>query len=106
MGTASSMSDSDLVKAIVGMVSDLDMPQGAAQSGRADMVRYLVNESDERRQQWRSEVLGTTRQDFVDFADAIDSLNESGKARVVVVGGDGVKRATEGLEGWEVADVV
>jgi Zn-dependent M16 (insulinase) family peptidase len=52
--------------------------------GYTSLVRYLLDESDESRQQTRDEVLGTTAADFRAFADVLDAVAAQG--RVVVLG--------------------
>ena len=47
------------------------------------MVRHILGVTEEERQVWRDEVLGTTPQDFVDFAERIDAVAEGGSVAVV-----------------------
>ncbi|MDW8396186.1 MAG: hypothetical protein RMM31_08085, partial [Anaerolineae bacterium] len=52
--------------------------------GYTAMVRWLTGDTDELRQKLRDEVLATTPQDFVRFADVLSAVRDHG--RVVVMG--------------------
>jgi Zn-dependent M16 (insulinase) family peptidase len=52
--------------------------------GYTSLNRYLTHTTEERRQQIRDEVLGTTVEDFAKFADVAEDVARHG--RVVVVG--------------------
>ena len=52
--------------------------------GWTSMLRHLTNYTDDKRQQIRDEVLGTTAQDFKAFAHVLERFNASGE--VVVLG--------------------
>jgi hypothetical protein len=65
--------------------------------GYSSMVQYLVNDTDEVRQQRRNEVLATTAADFRAFADALDAVREQGK--VIVIGsGEAIDKANAEFE--------
>jgi len=97
--SARDMTDEDLKKATIGMISDLDTPKSAADEGFADTLRYLVGEAHESRQKWRDEVLSTQKRDFAEFGDAIDAL----QSRDVVVGASEILNAVSAEErkGWK-----
>jgi Zn-dependent M16 (insulinase) family peptidase len=76
--------EEELHQAIIGTVGDLDVPQSPDQKGYASMTRYIINQSDEDRQQWRDEVLSTTERDFREFGERLKSLNS--KIATCVVG--------------------
>ena len=80
------LQDEDILQAVVGAVGDLDSPMTADQKGFASMSRYLAGETDEERQQWRDEVLQTSKTDFKDFADKLAAAE---KTSSVVVFGSG-----------------
>ncbi len=57
--------DSDaLTKAIIGTIGDVDSYQLPDAKGYSALSRYLLNVSDEERQQRREQILGTTQKDF------------------------------------------
>ena len=90
--------EAELNKAIVGTIGDLDRYRLPDAKGMTSMIRYLMNDSFERRQRMRDEVLGTTRADFQAFAGWLDYLKDCG---LVTVLGDrsSLERAQEqGLE--------
>mmetsp|Transcript_45662 Transcript_45662/g.140731 ORF Transcript_45662/g.140731 Transcript_45662/m.140731 type:complete len:1065 (+) Transcript_45662:44-3238(+) len=74
---------SELSKAIIGAVGELDAPQSVDARGVTSMVRHLLGVTEEERQIWRDEVLATTAADFVAFADRIDEVAARGSVAVV-----------------------
>mmetsp|Transcript_47425 Transcript_47425/g.153935 ORF Transcript_47425/g.153935 Transcript_47425/m.153935 type:complete len:286 (-) Transcript_47425:77-934(-) len=74
---------SELSKAIIGAVGELDAPQSVDARGVTSMVRHLLGVTEEERQTWRDEVLATTAADFVAFADRIDEVAARGSVAVV-----------------------
>lgn len=82
----SNLSDDELLKNIIGAIGALDAYQLPDAKGYTSMVRAMLDETDERRQQYRDEVLGTTVSDVRSFADVLDKVAASG--RVVVLGGE------------------
>ena len=88
--------DSELTKNIIGAIRDIDSYQLPDAKGWSSLVRYLVGESDEARQQTREQVLSTTVEDFRSFADVLAAAAE--QARVVVLGsGEAIQAANEQL---------
>jgi Zn-dependent M16 (insulinase) family peptidase len=65
--------------------------------GYTALVRYLLGESDEHRQQIRDAVLGTTAADFRRFADVLDAVVTQG--RVVVMGAQDKLTAANAAQG-------
>jgi hypothetical protein len=78
------LSRDELTKGIIGAIGDMDAYQLPDAKGFTSMTRYLAGETDEERQRWREQVLGTTPQDFHAFAQVLERLNQEG--RVVVLG--------------------
>ena len=84
--------ESELTKNIIGAISDIDAYQLPDAKGWSSLVRYLVGETDEARQQMRDQVLSTTAEDFRQFADVLAAAAE--QARVVVLGsGEAIEQA-------------
>lgn len=93
------VSDSELTKSIIGVIGQLDDYMLPDAKGYASMVRHLLGESDEFRQQMRDEVLATTAQDFRRFADALESVRARGL--VVVMGSpDAIRQANAERGNW------
>jgi len=93
---ADKMESEDVLQAIIGTVGDLDSPMGPDAKGFTSMCRYLTNETDEARQQWRDEVLGTSADDFKSFAQKLEAIKEDGS--VVVFGSQtALEKANETL---------
>lgn len=80
------LSETELTRSIIGAVSDLDTYQLPDARGYSSMLRYLVGDDEEYRQQLREEVLATTASDFRNFADVLDQINTEGL--VAVLGGE------------------
>ncbi len=83
-------------RAIIGTIGQIDAYRLPDSKGRVSLQRYLVGDSDERRQKFRDEVLGTSAEDLRTFADVLDAVAAHG--RVVVLGSEeAIKSANEKL---------
>jgi presequence protease len=78
------LSQEELTKSIIGAISALDRYELPDAKGYTALLRYLIGETDERRQQYRDQVLSTDVTDFKAFADVLAQVNDRG--RVVVLG--------------------
>jgi len=67
------LEQSELTKAIVGTMGDLDSYQLPDSKGYTSLMRHLLKVGDEERQQRREEVLGTTEKDFHAFGEALEA---------------------------------
>lgn len=93
------LSREELTKSIIGTIGDMDAYQLPDAKGYTSMLRYLIGETDEIRQQRREEVLSTTQADFHALGEALERLNEAGL--VVVVGSqEAIRAANEARPGW------
>ncbi|MFO7634315.1 MAG: insulinase family protein [Caldilinea sp.] len=88
------LSEDELTKNIIGAISDVDGYQLPDAKGYTSMVRYLIGETDESRQQMRDQILSTTAADFRKFGEVLSELNE--QARVVVMGSADALSAANG----------
>jgi Zn-dependent M16 (insulinase) family peptidase len=77
-------SEEEVTRTVIGVIGDMDDYMLPDAKGYTSMVRYLAKDTEEARQKLRDEVLSTTPQDFVKFADVLDDVNRHG--RVVVMG--------------------
>jgi hypothetical protein len=92
-----SLDETAVTRSIIGTIGDIDTYLLPDAKGYTSMVQYLVNDTDEVRQQRRDEVLATTAADFRAFADALDAVREQGK--VIVIGsGDAIDKANAEFE--------
>lgn len=73
----------DILQGVIGAVGDLDSPLSADQKGYASMVQYLTGETAPDRQKWRDEVLGSTENDFKEFAKNLENVSKVGSVAVV-----------------------
>jgi len=81
---AAEIDKSELEKSIIGVIGAMDSFMLPDAKGHTSLVRHLLGESDELRQQIREEVLSTTADDFRRFADVLDQVAATGD--VVVLG--------------------
>ena len=77
------LSDSELVKSIIGTIGDMDSYQLPDAKGYSSMVRYLTGYSDEIRQQVRDQVLNTKVKDFKKLANVLDAISKQGTVAVL-----------------------
>lgn len=78
------LSIEELEKGIIGAISSLDAYQLPDAKGYTSMLWHLLGESDASRQQYREQVLTTTKADFQAFAEVLAQVKEQGQ--VVVMG--------------------
>jgi Zn-dependent M16 (insulinase) family peptidase len=78
------ISPSELERAIIGAIGELDGYQLPDAKGYSAMVEFLTGQTPEMLQQERDELLNTTAEDFKRFAEILRRMNET--AHTVVVG--------------------
>ena len=78
------ISDSELTKAIIGAIGEVDAYQLPDAKGYTSMVRYLLGITDEERQRLRDEILATSPADFQAFAETLAAARP--ESSVVVLG--------------------
>lgn len=92
------LSESELTKAIIGTIGDLDAYLLPDAKGWVSLTRHLVGYSEEARQKFRDEVLHTSLQDFKAFGKTLSGLTENGQ--IVVLGSaDAIDKANKQREG-------
>jgi len=91
--------DEELIKSIIGTVGDMDNYLLPDAKGYTSMVRYLTDDTDEKRQRIREEVRHTSVEDFRNFADVLEGLKESGLVKVVG-SGSSIENANAERKGW------
>lgn len=74
----------ELERTIIGTIGDIDDYMLPDAKGYSSMMRHLLEESDEFRQQIREQILSTNPTHFKQFAEALEALNQN--AHVVVMG--------------------
>ena len=74
----------EVEKNIIGVIGSLDGYELPDAKGYSSMSRYLLGVTEDYRQQMRDEVLATTPDDFVKFADVLDGVRDHGQ--IVVLG--------------------
>ncbi len=93
------LTDSELTKTIVGAIGSMDSYQLPDAKGYSSLLRYLIGYTDETRQKIRDEILSTTREHFVNFADVLNRVKEKGQ--VVVLGSsEAIETANQQRNNW------
>jgi len=80
---SSRLSESELTKAIIAAIGDLDAYQLPDAKGYTSMMRYLTHRTDEMRQKMREEVLSTNGEDFIAFGEVLDKVVQSEAVTVI-----------------------
>lgn len=78
-----SLNDDEITKAIVGAIGNIDTHLLPDTRGHIAMLRHLTNDTEERRQELRDEVLATRREDFRDFAEILEQVGKKGIVKVL-----------------------
>ena len=81
-----SVSDREITKYIIGIISSMDMPLTPALKGELATSAYLANMSNEMRQQQRDEILATKQEDIRGLADLVDACMKENA--ICVLGGN------------------
>jgi len=77
------LGEDELAKAIIGCMGDVDSYMLPDAKGYQAMLRHLLGEGDDYRQQLRDEILSTTVEDFQKFAASLEAVSEHGGLCVV-----------------------
>jgi Zn-dependent M16 (insulinase) family peptidase len=77
------LTDKELTKAIIGTIGDIDQYRLPDAKGYISMARSLSGDREEGRQQMREEVLSTSRNDFLVFAEALEGLKQHGLVTIL-----------------------
>ncbi|MEM8858175.1 MAG: insulinase family protein [Chloroflexota bacterium] len=93
------MSQSEIDKAIIGVIGSMDGYQLADAKGHTSLIRYLHGTTDDYRQRIRDEVLGTTLKDLQAFGDVLAEVSANG--RIVVVGSTDALNAANEEAGYD-----
>ena len=93
------LNESELTRAIIGAIGNMDAYQLPDAKGFTSMMRYLAGDTDEFRQRLRDEILSTTVDDFRAFGNVLGQLKNSGL--VVVLGSaTAINEANTERSGW------
>jgi Zn-dependent M16 (insulinase) family peptidase len=94
------LSNDELVKVIIGAIGGLDTYRLPDAKGYTSMTRHLLGLSDVVLQQYRNEVLATTKNDFISFAHVLENAKDVGQ--VIVLGSqDAMEAVNQELgAGW------
>lgn len=93
----SRLSNTELTKAIIATIGDLDAYQLPDAKGYTSMMRYLTGRTDEIRQKTRDEVLSTNGEDFIAFGEVLEKVAQS-EAVAVMGSQSALENANLGLK--------
>jgi len=80
---ASRLSDSELTKAIIAAIGDLDAYQLPDAKGYTSLMRHLTGRTDEMRQKTRDQILSTNGEDFIAFGEILEKVVQSDAVAVI-----------------------
>jgi presequence protease len=98
------LGEDEVTKGIIGTISDADSPRTPSGRGYTDMLRYLVDETDENRQMWRDQVLSTNENDFRNFGDMLQTFHDN-RPNIVVIGGSGSVDEMKEEKNWSIRHI-
>ena len=77
------LTDTELTKAIIRAIGNMDSYQLPDAKGYTSMIRHLTGETDEFRQKIREQVLSTNGEDFIAFGEALEKVAQSQAVAVI-----------------------
>ncbi len=93
---SSTLSESEVTKAIIGAIGDIDSYQLPDAKGFTSMMRHLTGVTDDMRQKKREEVLSTKSEDFIAFGEILEKVAQS-EAVAVIGSQSAIEAANIGL---------
>ncbi|RJP52204.1 MAG: peptidase M16 [Anaerolineaceae bacterium] len=94
---SSRLTDSELTKAIIAAIGEMDTYRLPDAKGYVSMIRHLTGETDEFRQKIREQVLSTNGEDFIAFGEALEKVAQS-EAVTVIGSQTAIENANVGLK--------
>jgi Zn-dependent M16 (insulinase) family peptidase len=94
---AKSLSDSELTKAIIAAIGDMDAYQLPDAKGYTSMLRHLTGRTNAVRQKERDEILSTNGEDFIAFGEVLEKAAKS-EAVAVIGSQSAIESAKAGLK--------
>ncbi len=93
------LGEDELRKSIIGTIGDIDRHLLPDAKGYTSMIRHLTDDTEEKRQQVREEVLRTSATDFRAFADFLEGVKENGLVKVIG-SSSAIESAAAERDGW------
>jgi len=78
-----SLSNDELTKSIIGAIGDLDAHMLPDAKGYSSLLRHLIGDTEEARQQMRDQVFRTRKTDFRAFAAIMEAVKKNGLVKVL-----------------------
>ena len=91
------LTDSELTKAIIRVIGNMDTYQLPDAKGYTSMIRHLTGETEEFRQKIRDQVLSTNGEDFIAFGETLEKVAAS-EAVAVIGSQSAIENANVGLK--------
>jgi presequence protease len=100
------LSEDELVKSIIGAIGNIDPYQLPDARGYSAMARHLIGYTDAARQAYRTQLLGTTLEDFRAFSEVLRRMVDAGE--IVVLGSEAAVETAEAARsiGFDVIKVL
>ena len=93
------LSEEELTKGIIGAIGELDGHMLPDAKGFSSMVRYLIGDTEENRQQMRDEILSTRAADFKEMAQFLEEVKNKGIVKVLG-SPTAIEKAEKDRPGW------
>ena len=77
------LGDKELLKSIIGAIGDLDSHMLPDAKGFASMIRYLIGDTEQDRQQMRDEILSTKSTHFKTFGLVLEQVKRNGIIKIL-----------------------
>ncbi len=77
------LTEGEIAKSVIGAIGHMDAYLLPDAKGYTSLIRHLIGDTEENRQQIREEVLSTSAEDFRRFAEALEQLRENGIVKVL-----------------------
>jgi Zn-dependent M16 (insulinase) family peptidase len=95
----SDLSNEELTKSIIGAIGDLDAHMLPDARGYTSLLRHLVGDTEDARQQMRDQIFSTDRADFKAFASIMEVVKKNGLVKVLG-SPSAVEAANSERSGW------
>ena len=77
------LSNEELTKSIIGAIGDLDAHMLPDAKGYTSLLRYLIGDTEDARQQLRDQIFATGKGDFKAFASIMEEVKKNGFVKVL-----------------------
>jgi len=101
-----SLYESELTRAVIGAIGELDAYQLPDAKGLTALVRHLLGVTDSWRQEFRNQLLETRPRHFRQLAEALEVLNPNGHIAILAAQEALQKASAERLKGMRIEPIL